>query len=65
MSRYNSSIHFCPDLVLNQIAKLVPIIAAIDSNNANASISFSLCRLVSNAKEYAIDCQPISCQALC
>ena len=35
---YKLSIHLCPDLVLDQIARLMPITAPIHITNANPSI---------------------------
>lgn len=43
---YRLSIHFWPDFVLNQMAKLVPTTAAIESNSANASIIYVVLNVI-------------------
>ena len=39
---YSSSIHFWPDFVLSQMAKLAPITVMINMNNVISSISFNI-----------------------
>ena len=59
MSRYNSSIHFCPAFVLSQIAKLTLNIAHMPINIVINSIWLML------LKECAIDCLSTFDQILC
>jgi hypothetical protein len=47
LSCYNSSIHFCPDLVLSQMAKLAPIKAPSPINIVYSSILFLIYRYTS------------------